>query len=134
MQGRTILAYIAAYTVASSKSLLWGAGLGQAKYIDFSNVVAGMDGHIPNMVAGIFAEFGIIGVMAMFAVEVYLFFKTRVYLNSFRFAMFVVAFLQQTTGSYGTDVQQYLMWFLAFSPCFPEYNLRDDFRLEVSRS
>ncbi|MGA3128607.1 MAG: hypothetical protein ABSD13_18040 [Candidatus Korobacteraceae bacterium] len=133
-QGRTILAYIAGYTVASSKSLWWGVGLGQAKYIDFSYLVGGMNGRIPNMVAGTLSEFGFIGVITILAVEVYLFFRTKVYLNSFRLAIFVVAFLQQFTGSYGTDIQEYLMWFLAFCPLFPYFNLRDDSRLEVSRS
>jgi hypothetical protein len=133
-QGRTTMAYAAGYAVASSTSLWWGAGLGQAKYVDFSYIVPGLLGQIPNMVAGILAEFGLIGVMTMLAVEFYLFFKTKVYLNSFRIAMFVVAFIQQATGSYGTDVQQYLMWFFAFYPFFPEFNLHDDSGSEVSHS
>jgi hypothetical protein len=132
---RTTSAYIAAYTVASSKSLWWGAGLSQTKSFDFSDLGLGLvAGSIPNEVAGVFAEFGLIGVMAMLAVEIYLFFKTRVYRNSFRIAMFVVAFLQQATGSYATDVQQYLMWFLAFYPFYPEFDLCDSSRLEVSAS
>jgi len=132
-QARTILSYIASYVVASSKSIWWGVGLGQMKLMDISYLHFGLINGVPNMMAGIFAEFGLIGVTAMVAVEIYLFFKTRVYLNSFRLAMFVMAFLQQATGSYGTDVQQYLTWFLAFFPCFPEYNLRDVIKSEGSR-
>jgi hypothetical protein len=109
--------------------------LSQTKSFDFSDLGLGLvAGSIPNEVAGVFAEFGLIGVMAMLAVEIYLFFKTRVYRNSFRIAMFVVAFLQQATGSYATDVQQYLMWFLAFYPFYPEFDLCDSSRLEVSAS
>jgi hypothetical protein len=121
-KGRTILAYIAAVTVASSKSLWWGVGLGQAKYVDFSSLGFGLAGHIPNVAAGILAEFGVAGVLVMLAVEVRLFFKTKVTRNSFRLAMFTVAFVGQFTGSYGTDIQQYVMWFLAFYPFFPEFD------------
>jgi hypothetical protein len=121
-KGRTILAYIAAFTVASSKSLWWGVGLGQAKYVDFSSLGFGLAGHIPNVAAGILAEFGVAGVLVMLAVEVRLFFKTKVTRNSFRLAMFTVAFVGQFTGSYGTDIQQYVMWFLAFYPFFPEFD------------
>ena len=69
---------------------------------------------------------GIIGVAVRFAVEIFLFFKTRVYRNSFRFAMFVAAFITQLTGSHLMDVQQYLMWCFAFFPFFPNFNNRDD--------
>jgi hypothetical protein len=132
---RTTSAYIAAYTVASSKSLWWGAGMSQTKGFDFSDLGVGLAaGSIPNEVAAVFAEFGLIGVMAMFAVEIYLFLKTKVYRDSFRIAMFTVAFINQFVGSYSTDVQQYLMWFLAFYTFFPEFNLRDSSRPEVSSS
>jgi hypothetical protein len=123
---RTFLSYLAAYTVASAKSLWWGVGLGQAKFVDFSDVVGGMQGMIPNVLSDIFAEFGFMGVMACITAEWYLFFKTKVHLNSFRSAMFAVAFINQFAGSYGTDVQQYVIWFLAFYPCFPDLDLRGE--------
>ncbi len=132
-QGRTILAYVSGYTVASSKSLWWGVGLGQSKYIDFSYLGFGLEGHIPNFIAGFLAEFGLISVAVVLVVECYLFYRTKVHLNSFRLAMFAVAFLQQFTGSYGTDIQIYLIWFLAFYPFLPEFDLNQGLRVEVSR-
>jgi len=55
-----------------------------------------------------------------------------VYLNSFRLAMFVVAFIVQLTGSYITDVQEYMLWCFAFYPFFPELNLRANFKSQTS--
>jgi hypothetical protein len=117
---RTIFSFLTAYTVASSKSIWWGVGFGQGKLVDVSDLNIGFTvGIIPNAVAGTFAELGIVGVVVRFAVEFFLFARTRVYRNSFRLAMFMVAFATQLTGSHIMDVQQYLMWCLAFLPIFP---------------
>lgn len=124
---RTVFAFFAAFNVASSKSLLWGVGLGQAKLISLVDLNIGFDvGAIPNAVAGTFAELGIVGLVIRFAVEFYLFFRTRVYRNPFRLAMFVVAFVTQLTGSHLMDVDEYLMWCFAFCPFFPEMDIKKD--------
>jgi hypothetical protein len=104
---RTIFSFIVAYTVAASKSLWWGAGLGQSKAIDVSSLGLGFDvGIIPNAVAGTFAELGIIGVIVRFAMEAGLFFKTRVYRNPFRLAIFIAVFGFQLSGSYLDNVRK----------------------------
>jgi len=122
-QSRTVFSFILANAIATSTSIWWGAGLGQAKLFDVSNLGIGFTvSVIPNAVAVTFAEFGIIGVLVRFAVEFYLFFRTRVYRNSFRLAMFVVAFIMQLTGSNVMDVQEYLIMFFAFAPLFPALN------------
>ncbi len=132
---RTVSSFIVAYSVAEPKSLLWGAGLGQAKLADVSDLgLAFTIGVIPNAVAGGFAELGIIGMLIKFALEFYLFFRTRVYANSFRLAMFVMVFIIQLTGSYITNVQEYLMWFMAFGPFFPEMDLKRGARLKISHA
>lgn len=132
-QSRTTLSFIIAYSVASSKSIWWGVGLGQGKMVDVSNLGLGFTvGIIPNAVAGTFAELGLIGVIARLCIEIALFFKTRVYKDSFRLAMFVAAFIVQGTGSHLMDVQQYLLWCFAFLPFFPELNLRPIERQEMA--
>jgi hypothetical protein len=124
---RTIFSFYVAYAVAASKSLWWGAGLGQGKLVNVSDLNLGFTvGIIPNAVAGTFAELGIIGVILRFAVEIMLFFRTRVFTNPFRLAMFVIAFAYQLSGSYLDNVQEYLMWCLAFAPFFPEMNARPE--------
>jgi len=132
---RTVSSFIVAYSVAEPKSLLWGAGLGQAKLADVTDLgLAFTIGVIPNAVAGGFAELGTIGMLIKFALEFYLFFRTRVYANSFRLAMFVVVFITQLTGSYLMNVQEYLMWFLAFGPFFPEMDFKRGARLKISHA
>ncbi len=132
-KSRTIFSFLVAYEVASAKSLWWGVGLGQAKLVDVSDLGLGFTvGIIPNAVAGTFAELGIIGVLVRFSLEIYLFFRTKVYTNSFRLAMFVVAFISQLTGSHLMDVQQYLCWCFAFFPFFPEINLHEGARKQAA--
>jgi hypothetical protein len=134
-QSRTIFSFVAANAVASTKSLWWGAGLGQEKLVDFSDLGIGFaTSVIPNAVAGTFAELGFLGVLVRLTVELFLFSKTRAYLSPFRIAMFVTAFITQFTGSYLTNVQEYLMWFLAFCPLFLNSEARGDFRREVGLS
>lgn len=128
-RSRTIFSFIAAYAVASSKSLWWGAGLGQGKLVDFSNLGIGFEVNvIPNAVAGTFAELGLVGVFVRLAVEGYFFYRTKPYLSAFRLSMFVVAFIAQLTGSYLTNVQEYILWFLAFYPVLPDPSFPGQFR------
>jgi hypothetical protein len=132
---RTVSSFIVAYNIAEPKSLLWGAGLGQAKLADVTDLRLGFTiGVIPNAIAGGFAELGIIGMLIKFALEFYFFFRTRVYENSFRLAMFVVVFLTQLTGSYLMNVQEYLMWVLAFGPFLPELDFKANIRPKLSHA
>lgn len=132
-KSRTILSFVVAYIVASTKSLWWGVGLGQAKLVDVSNLQIGFTiGSIPNAMAGTFAELGFVGVLVRFGVEFFLFFRTKVYRSSFRLAMFVIAFIAQLTGSHLMDVQHYLTWCFAFFPFFPELTLADRKELQSS--
>jgi hypothetical protein len=134
-RSRTIYSFIVAYSVAAPKSLWWGVGFGQAKLVDVSDLGVGFDvGIIPNSVAGTLAEFGAIGVLVRFGVEFYLFFRTKVYRNSFRLAMFLAAFITQLTGSHLMDVQQYLMWCLAFLPFFPGLGSQNNSHPRISHS
>ncbi|MFZ0394979.1 MAG: hypothetical protein WCF17_22170 [Terracidiphilus sp.] len=116
-RSRTLLAFILAYAVASTRSLVWGAGLGQVKLFDFSSLNLGIDTSvIPNSIAANFAELGAVGVVTKLAVEGWLFFKTRVYRDGFRLACFIVGFIFQFTGGYIMNVQEYMLWFFAFWP------------------
>jgi hypothetical protein len=103
----------------------WGAGLGQAKLVDLPTVgLAFTRAVIPNSIADLYAELGIIGVSLKCCLELFLFVRTRVYNNSFCLAMFVVAFIMQLTGGYIEDVHEYLLWYFAFYPLFPEFSLQ----------
>jgi hypothetical protein len=121
-QLRVFFAYPAAWAIATSKSLWWGVGLGQMKLLNLAILGHGIETTLPNAASQTLAEWGLIGLLSRFAVELYLFFRTRTYSNSFRFAMFVVAFFSQLTGSYNDDVQSYLLWLFAFCPILTDEN------------
>jgi hypothetical protein len=125
IHSRTDNGFLVAFFVASQKSLWWGVGLGQTKLLDVYGLNLGFDrAIIPNSIAATFAELGIVAVLIKFAAEIYLFFKTRVYANTLSLAMFVVAFLFQLTGSHLMNVQEYMIWILAFVPLFPRFDLQ----------
>jgi hypothetical protein len=81
---------------------------------------------LPDSTADTFADMGIIGLLVKFILEIYLFFRTRVYSNTFRLAMFMVPFFYQFSGGYLTNIQDYLMWSFAFAPFFPWLNLQNE--------
>jgi len=115
---RVIFAYPAAWEIASTKSIWWGVGLGQMKFLDLGILGHGIENTLPNAASQTLAELGIVGLIARFGVEFYLFYRTRVLRSPFRLAMFVICFVSQLTGSYTDDVQSYLMWLFAFFPFF----------------
>jgi len=124
-QFRTVYSFIAAYGLAASKSLWWGVGIGQAKLYtgtDFVRFLGFTSAVLINSVADTLADLGIIAVVIRFILEIYLFFRTRVYADSFRLAMFVLPFIYQFTGSNLMNVQEYLLWCFAFAPIFPWLN------------
>ncbi len=124
VDSRTVSAFIVAQIVVSHKNPWWGVGLGQAKLVDLPTVgLAFRRAVIPNAIADLYAEMGVIGVLLKIGAEVWLFFATKTYRNSFRIAMFVIAFILQLTGGYIEDVQEYLTWCFAFCPFFPQFDL-----------
>ncbi|HLH08227.1 MAG TPA: hypothetical protein VKW78_13390 [Terriglobales bacterium] len=124
---RTVFSYYLSFRIAALRSLWWGVGFGQSKVLGESIVATETIGFqtavIPNAIAGTFAELGLIGVLLRLAIEIYLFFRTKVRSNCYRMAMFVAAFLFQFTGSYVTNIAEYVIWILAFTPTFPEMNI-----------
>jgi hypothetical protein len=130
-RGRTFDSYKLAWEVASKKSILFGVGLGQVKFLglelwrtfyqyNFSiNEVA-----IPCAFAETLAVFGIVGIVLRIGVQIYFFFRTKVYNNYYRLALFIFIFIYQFTGSYIYNIAEYVIWILAFSPIFDEFNKR----------
>ena len=122
VQSRTTNGLALAYLLVPAKQLMWGLGLGQTKLQDVSITGAALgfgNAIIPNSIADAFVSFGLIAVILKLAVEIYFFFRFRVFRNTFQLSMYVVTFLLQFTGSNLMDVQEYLMWVLAFAPLFP---------------
>lgn len=133
--GRTSDSITLAYRIAQDKSLFFGCGPGQTKIFgveffkafyhrDFtSDTVA-----LPNNVADILSAYGLLGVLIKLFVEFYLFFKTRVFDNYYRLGLFIFIFIYQFTGSFITNIAEYVIWILAFtSSVFVEFNKKNIF-------
>lgn len=131
-RGRTYEAFDLAYRIAKQKSLWFGVGLGQIKEIGRTIIIqyyyyTAMPEivRIPNAMAETFAIYGITGVTIKFLLVFFFFFKTRVYDNYYRLSLFLFIFIYQFTGSFLFNLAEHVIWILAFSPVFPQFNKRE---------
>lgn len=128
-KGRTVEAFILSYKIAQQKSLIWGAGLGQIKEVGDSIIRSHYNYStneipvvtIPNAVAETLAIFGFFGLSIRIFVQIFLFFKTKVSNSSYRLMLFLYIFIYQFTGSYITNIAEYIIWILAFVPYFNQF-------------
>ncbi len=129
-RGRTYEAFILAKKIIAQKNEWFGIGLGQLKligrsiivqYYSYSNIPTVI--RIPNATAETLVYFGYTGLALRFLIEIFCFFKTKVYQNPYRLWLFLFVFIYQFTGSYITNAAEYIVWILAFSNIFPEFSL-----------
>jgi hypothetical protein len=78
---------------------------------------------IPNAVAETWTLFGIAGLMLRFIAEISLFFSRKVWCNYYRLILFVFIFIYQFTGSFVTNLAEYVIWILAFTEVFPQFDV-----------
>lgn len=129
-KGRTFEAFFLAQKIAGLKSTWWGIGAGQVKITgaaiirDFYNYDENYGITIPNATAETLAIFGWIGLTVRLLAEGILFFRTRVWTNYYRLVLFVFVFIYQFTGSFVTNLAEYVLWILAFTPVFPQFDVR----------
>jgi hypothetical protein len=130
-RGRTTDSFFIAWQIALKKSVLFGCGPGQIKVLGVdilkhfyrSNNYTSANTIIPNVLAETLAIYGLTGLFLRLGTEIYLFFRTRVYSNYYRLALFLFIFIYQFTGSYVTNIAEYIIWILAFNPgLFAEFN------------
>jgi hypothetical protein len=129
-KGRTIDSFILANKIIASKSYLFGIGPGQLKvfgrttiiqYYHYSNMPSVI--RIPNACAETIICFGYTGFAIRMMIQLFLFIKTQVYKDPFRLWLFFFLFLYQFTGSYITNVNEYMLWAIAFAPfMFPDFH------------
>jgi hypothetical protein len=130
-RGRTTESFGIAWRIASLRSIWFGIGLGQVKHVmvDLVRLYYNYWGSlprydIPNAMAETLAIFGLSGVALRLCLEWWLFFRTRVYANYYRLALFIFIFIYQFTGSFITNVAEYVVWLLAFSSAFTVFDKR----------
>lgn len=132
--GRTVDAFILANKILQTSNKYWGIGAGQIKiagadiirsyylyYNDFTAV-------IPNAAAETLAIFGWVGFSLRLLIEVFLFFYTKVWTNYYRLLLFFFMFIYQFTGSFITNVAEYVIWILAFTNVFVQFDVKADKR------
>jgi hypothetical protein len=109
---------------------MWGIGLGQIKIIgtdiikdfylypvDYKTVA------IPNATAETLTIFGFAGLFFRFAIEIILFFYTRVWKNYYSLLLFVFMFIYQFSGSFITNMAEYVIWIFAFTNVFKQFDV-----------
>jgi hypothetical protein len=135
-RGRTLESFYLGWKIAEVKSVWFGCGPGQAKEVgleiwrDLYNFPPATKDMvvIPNALGDTLAAFGLIGMILRLFFEILFFFRTKVYSNYYRFALFVFIFSYQFTGSFLTNIAEYVIWLMAFHPgVFPEFD-RINFR------
>lgn len=131
-EGRTSDSFELAYLIASEKNLWFGVGLGQVKIVGHEIIVNYYNYQnadewtvrLPNAVADTLATFGLSGVILRLLIITFLAFKTKVYANVYRMNLFLFAFVYQFTGSFIFNIVEYMLWAIAFSPAFSQFNFR----------
>ncbi len=128
--GRTSDAFILTNQILQEKNLYWGIGLGQLNIVGEDIIRAYYLYHyaqpvaIPNVSAETLALLGWIGLILRICIELFFFFYTKVWRNYFRLMLFFFIFLYQFTGSYITNLAEYVIWIMAFTNVFPAFNVR----------
>ena len=134
-KGRTTDAFYLADRILYLKHHLWGIGPGQIKvignfiireyyaYPNYYDVIG-----IPNVVAETYVLFGWAGLVLRIGLECFFFFRTRVWTNYYRLALFLFIFIYQFTGSFITNLTEYMIWLMAFVNVFPQFDAVKIFR------
>jgi hypothetical protein len=136
-KGRTYEAFYLSTKILALKSNIWGAGLGQIKIIgadiikdfylypaDYKTVA------IPNATAETLAIFGFFGLFIRIGLEVFLFFYTEVWKNYYRLLLFIFIFIYQFSGSFITNIAEYVIWILAFTNVFKQFDVLQKWKFD----
>jgi len=128
--GRVTDAFVLANKLLEKKNEFWGIGIGQIKIIGEATIrnyylyYTDFRVAIPNAVAETMAIFGWVGVSLRFLIEISLFYYTRVWTNYYRLLLFLFIFIYQFTGSFITNVAEYVIWILAFTRTFQQFDIK----------
>jgi len=129
-KGRINDSFILARKMLEEKSEWWGIGIGQIKLLAH-DIVAGyylyvneFVATIPNAMAETLAIFGWWGFWLKLLIEILLFFYTRVWTNYYRLLLFIFIFIYQFTGSFITNLAEYVIWILAFTNVFGQFDVK----------
>ncbi len=118
-KGRTVDAFILAQKIIEGNEA-WGIGLGQIKTMGYDIIrsyylyYTDHPVAIPNAAAETLTIFGWVGLSLRILVQAVLFILTKPWKNPYRLTLFFFIFIYQFTGSYITNLGEYVCWILAF--------------------
>ena len=128
-RGRPYEAFDVARMVLDVNNSVFGIGLGQFKIlgrsawiyyyqiIDVPEVV-----RLPNCMAETMVTYGYFGEFLKLGLQIFLFIKLKVYSNVFRLSVFIAVFIYQFTGSYLSNLMEYVVWIIALVPKFTMFD------------
>lgn len=128
--GRTSDAFFLANKLAHMRNEYWGVGLGQIKIMGADVIrkyyMYGKDfvPRIPNAAAETLATFGWTGFLLRIFFELFFFFRTKVWTNYYRLWLFLFVFIYQFTGSFITNIAEYVIWILVFTNVFYQFDIK----------
>jgi len=130
-RGRTSDAFMLGGKILHLKNSFFGIGPGQIKVIgadiirSYYNYPLDYDViSIPNATAETYVIFGTVGIILRFSAEIFFFFYTRVWTNYYRLLLFTFIFLYQFTGSFITNLAEYVIWIMAFTQGFHQFDVQ----------
>jgi hypothetical protein len=129
-QGRTQDAFILAMKILKEKNEYWGIGPGQLKVVGVETIRSyymyynTTSVSIPNAAAETLLVFGWVGFSLRLFIQLFLFFYTKVWTNYFRLTLFLFIFIYQFTGSFITNTAEYVIWILAFTNVFRQFDVK----------
>jgi len=98
-----------------------GADIIREYYLYYTNAKTA----IPNAVAETIAVFGWVGVAVRIFLQFFFFYHTKVWRNYYRLILFLFIFVYQFTGSFLTNLAEYVIWILAFTNIFDQFNIKE---------
>ncbi|HET9824695.1 MAG TPA: hypothetical protein VFP87_05145, partial [Chitinophagaceae bacterium] len=126
---RTSDAFVLANKLLAKRNEYWGIGLGQIKILGedmlrgYYQYTTDFVATIPNAAAETFVIFGWAGLLLRMFIELFFFFHTKVWTNYYRLWLFLFIFIFQFMGSFITNVAEYVIWILAFTSVFDQFNV-----------
>jgi hypothetical protein len=131
--GRTWDAFLLGNKILRLRNIYFGVGPGQIKVIgtdiirDYYNYPLDYNTiTIPNATAETLVIFGTFGIILRFSAEIFFFFYTKVWKNYYRLLLFTFIFLYQFTGSFITNLAEYVIWIMAFTKGFPQFDVKEE--------
>lgn len=129
-RGRLVHSFMFARDLVVQHGAWLGVGPGQVKILAHDLIVNfyqytgeyAETVRIPNSMAEMLATYGIYGFLLKLALEVYFFFKMKIYRNLYSLVLFLFIFIYQFTGSFLVNAAEIGTWAVVFGSRFTEFD------------